>query len=62
MPLRCVTFDLDDTLWECGPILLAAEEAFYDWLKRHHPRISARYTLGDLVSHRRAFVKRYPVG
>ncbi len=60
MPLRCVTFDLDDTLWECGPILLAAEEAFYDWIKRHHPSIAARYTLADLVSHRREFVKRHP--
>jgi putative hydrolase of the HAD superfamily len=60
MPLRCVTFDLDDTLWECGPLLIAAEEALYDWIKCHYPRISERYTLVALVSHRRGYFERYP--
>ncbi len=60
MPLRCVTFDLDDTLWECGPLLIAAEDAFYDWIRCHYPRISERYTLVELVTHRREYSKRYP--
>lgn len=60
MPLRCVTFDLDDTLWECGPLLTAAEEAFYGWIQCHYPRISERYTLVELVTHRREYFKRYP--
>jgi len=60
MPLRCITFDLDDTLWECGSLLLAAEEAFYDWLKCHYPLIAESYTLAELLSHRREFFQRYP--
>lgn len=60
MPLRCVTFDLDDTLWECGPILIAAEEALYAWIESHHPRIAETYTLADLVAQRRAFMTRHP--
>ena len=60
MTLRCVTFDLDDTLWECGPILLAAEEAFYDWIKGHYAPIAERYSLVDLVAHRRRFFQRFP--
>lgn len=60
MPVRCITFDLDDTLWECGPLLRAAEEAFYDWLAHHHPRIAERYSLEELVAHRREFFQRFP--
>ncbi len=60
MPLRCVTFDLDDTLWECGPLLIAAEQAFYDWIECHYPRISERYALVELVTHRREYCQRYP--
>lgn len=60
MALRCVTFDLDDTLWECGPLLEAAEEAFYVWLENNYPRISERYTLAELVTHRRGHFRRFP--
>ncbi len=60
MPLRCVTFDLDDTLWECESLLSAAEEAFYDWITRHYPRISERYDQVELVAHRRGSFQRYP--
>ncbi len=60
MPLRCVTFDLDDTLWECGPLLSAAEAAFYDWITCHYPRISERYDQVELVAHRRGYFQRYP--
>ncbi len=60
MPLRCVTFDLDDTLWECGPPLTAAEQAFYDWIERHYPRIPERYSPVELVTHRREYFQRYP--
>ncbi len=54
-PVKCVTLDLDDTLWDCPPVLIAAEKAFYDWLGTRHPRIAERYELSDLVSHRREF-------
>ena len=60
MPLCCVTFDLDDTLWECEPILSAAEAAFYDWITCHYPRISERYDRQELVAHRRWYFQRYP--
>ena len=60
MPLRCVTFDLDDTLWECGPILMAAEEAFYTWVETRHPRIAEAYSLAELIVERRTFMARHP--
>ena len=60
MTLRCVTFDLDDTLWECGPLLHAAEQAFYDWLTSHYPKISDRYTSAELIQNRRGYFQRFP--
>ncbi len=60
MPIRCVTFDLDDTLWQEEPLLRAAEEAFYDWITCHYPRISERYDRQELVAHRRWYIQRYP--
>ena len=60
MSIRCVTFDLDDTLWECGPLLMAAEEAFYDWIDAHYPRITERHSVSSLLTHRREFFRRYP--
>ncbi len=60
MPIRCVTFDLDDTLWAEEPLLRAAEDAFYDWITCHCPRISERYDPQELVVHRRAYFQRYP--
>lgn len=58
--VRCITFDLDDTLWDCGPVLLRAERATYHWLAEHYPRVAARYAHEDLVSHRRRFFTRFP--
>lgn len=60
MPLRCVTFDLDDTLWECGPLLNAAEEAFYTWLAANYPLVCEHFSAAELISHRREYFKQLP--
>jgi len=60
MTISCITFDLDDTLWECGSVIAAAEQAFYEWLAAHYPRITARLEPVALVNHRRAFFKVRP--
>ncbi len=39
--IRAVSFDLDDTLWDCAPAILRAEEILYSWLEQHHPQIVA---------------------
>ena len=46
--IRALTFDLDDTLWDNRPVLMAAEQTQYDWLCRHYPRIGLRYSLEDM--------------
>ena len=38
--IECITFDLDDTIWLCEPVILNAEFVFYSWLESRYPRIT----------------------
>jgi putative hydrolase of the HAD superfamily len=60
MAIECITFDLDDTLWEVGPVIMRAEREFYDWLSRRCPRISEAFDLEALTQHRRAYFRQFP--
>lgn len=42
-PIRLVTFDLDDTLWDIAPVLVRAEQRLFEWLREKAPRLTARY-------------------
>ncbi len=55
--IKCITFDLDDTLWECKPVILRAEETFYQWLETHHPEVTRRYSYKALIESRIAYMK-----
>ena len=52
--IRLISFDLDDTLWPCHPVIRAAEAECYAWLAREAPRLTARRTPDDLREHRLA--------
>ncbi|MCA1791308.1 MAG: HAD family hydrolase, partial [Thioalkalivibrio sp.] len=58
--IRCITFDLDDTLWPVMPAIHRAEARFYDWLRVHAPSVCARYPPADLVGARSAFMRAAP--
>ena len=58
--IRCVTFDLDDTLWPCEPTITKAEKSLYKWLQKFYPRVSKRYSLEALRQHRAEFGVRHP--
>jgi putative hydrolase of the HAD superfamily len=58
--IKALTFDLDDTLWDSRPVLMAAEQTLYDWLTRHYPRIGRRYTLEGLYEIRMELLRRQP--
>lgn len=60
MTVKCITFDLDDTLWDCEPALTRAEAVLYQWLTRNHPRVVARYSQAELTVHRKCYISRYP--
>jgi FMN hydrolase / 5-amino-6-(5-phospho-D-ribitylamino)uracil phosphatase len=48
MPIAAISFDLDDTLWDIGPVILNAEHAMYDYLREMYPRVTDRYSLEEM--------------
>lgn len=50
--VRLICFDLDDTLWPCRPVIMAAEAACYAWLQGEAPALTQRYTIEELREHR----------
>ena len=38
--IKAISFDLDDTLWDCAPAISRAEEISYQWFQQHAARIS----------------------
>lgn len=60
MTIRCIAFDLDDTLWACKPVIERAEQRFYEWLERHYPRITERHTPMELIKKRINYMQQYP--
>jgi 2-haloalkanoic acid dehalogenase type II len=58
--IRALTFDLDDTLWDNRPVLRGAEQALYDWLAEHYPRITRYCSLGAMQELRRDLLQGSP--
>ena len=60
MAITCITFDLDDTLWESGPVLANAEANLHEWIERHCPDIARAHSREALVTHRQAHYASIP--
>lgn len=58
--IRALTFDLDDTLWECASVIAQAEAENYRWLASHYPRLTARFSLDNLRQQRQAIAEQQP--
>jgi HAD superfamily hydrolase (TIGR01549 family) len=55
-----ITFDLDDTLWAVGPVIIKAEKALWKWLNEHCPRMTKRYDREKLMPLRSFVIERDP--
>ena len=58
--IKLVTFDLDDTLWDAGPILRAAEEKQFAWLDQQVPEFQILLPRSELVPIRKSLVRQNP--
>lgn len=47
--IRTITLDLDDTLWEIGPVIRRAEKRLHDWLGVRFPRVIELHEPDDIV-------------
>ena len=58
--LRAVAFDLDNTLWDVGPVLVRAEQCLRDWLREHCPRITERVSIEEMRAARERLARSEP--
>ena len=59
-PLRAITFDLDDTLWEIGPVIRAAEARMEACLRRHFPAMAQSLPPGEVRRRMHALAAQRP--
>ncbi len=60
MNITCITFDLDETLWETAPALERAERALHEWIVRTLPDGAGPYPLAELQARRQKFYASIP--
>ena len=58
--LRAVAFDLDNTLWDVGPVIVRAERCLHQWLREHCPRITERVSLEEMRAARERLASSEP--
>jgi len=58
--VKAISFDLDDTLWDCAPAIAKAEQALFDWHTRVTPAITQQHTVESLREFRADFRNRNP--
>lgn len=47
--IKCVTFDLDDTLWAVDPVIHQANKTLWQWLEENAPLFTACHRLDDMA-------------
>jgi len=58
--IRAITMDLDDTLWEIHPVIHRAERRLYEWLGKHYPRITQKFSRDGILEQRKAIALEFP--
>jgi FMN hydrolase / 5-amino-6-(5-phospho-D-ribitylamino)uracil phosphatase len=59
-PTRILSFDLDDTLWPVAPVIAAAEQALFSWLRERHPRAVHGHSVESLRALRARVAEQFP--
>jgi len=59
MPIRAITFDLDDTLWEIWPVIERAERATHQWFAQNYPRVAERFPVARMRELRQSMDVHY---
>ena len=57
---RAIIFDLDNTLWDVGPVILRAEHAMLEFLERRYPRVTERHDLDSMRDVRARMALEHP--
>ena len=57
--IRAITLDLDDTLWEIGPVIRRAEAELWEWLGEHYPAIGERFSTDAVLELRDEVIREH---
>ncbi len=60
MPIKALTFDLDDTLWDVTPVLQRAEQELHAWLSARYPRLTRAFDIEMMRALRQELAVAYP--
>ena len=58
--IRCITIDLDDTLWAIHPVIARAEDRLRQWLAEHYPRTVEQFSTAKLMELRADVEREHP--
>ena len=58
--VRAVAFDLDNTLWDVGPVIERAEIRLHQWLSEHCPLIPQRVSKEEMRAARESLAREEP--
>lgn len=58
--VQAISFDLDDTLWDCAPVIAYAENALFEWHTLTTPAITQVHSPSTLQEYRKDFRKKNP--
>ena len=58
--IKCITFDLDDTLWAVDPVITHANNTLYGWLDEHAPGFTRQHQVSDFPALREQVLEAYP--
>lgn len=58
--IKVLSFDLDDTLWDCAPVIHKAEQVLFDWFLTHTPDVVQQHEKNTVVRRRAEVVETYP--
>lgn len=58
--IQAVSFDLDDTLWDCASAINKAEEVLYAWHEEFTPEITVQHTPDTLLEYRARVRAKHP--
>ncbi len=58
--IKCITFDLDDTLWAVNPVVDQANHTLYEWLQQNAEAFTQLYTVRDFPRLRSEVLAKHP--
>lgn len=58
--IKAISFDLDDTFWDCAPVIVRAEDTLYSWLSERYPAVTKKHARESMPQMRANMYETHP--